>query len=350
MGTQVSAVTMSTQLGFRAIASARLMGLAGMCRCISAAAGLSLLTFSAAGAADPSYPVKPIRFIVPFPAGGNADAIARPLADKLSERWGQQVVIDNRGGAGGVIGESLAAQAAPDGYTILYVSISHAVIPSLYKKLPYDPVKDFEPVVLAVSVPNMLVVHQGVAARSVAELIEMAKARPGQLNYGSSGNGTSQHLAGELFKRRAGVDIVRVPYKGSALAGVDFLAGRLEMMFDVITNSVRYVATGRVRALGITSAKRSSLFPSVPSIGETVPGYELTGWQGILVPARTPPAIVKKLNHTLVDILRSKDIRDKFMSIGAEPVAGTPQEFKTLISSEITRWRDVLKQAGIEAE
>ncbi|MDB5809647.1 MAG: hypothetical protein JWN94_1769 [Betaproteobacteria bacterium] len=319
--------------------------------CVFAAAGFSLLTLSAVTrAADQSYPVKPIRFIVPFPAGGNADAIARPLADKLNERWGQQVVIDNRGGAGGVIGESLTAQAAPDGYTILYVSISHAVNPSLYKKLPYDPIKDFEPVVLAVSVPNMLVVHQGVAARSVGELIEMAKARPGQLNYGSSGNGTSQHLAGELFKRRAGVDIVRVPYKGSALASVDFLAGRLEMMFDVITNCVRYVATGRVRALGITSTKRSSLFPNVPAIAETVPGYDLTGWQGILVPARTPPAIIKRLNEALVDILRSKDVRDKFMSIGADPVAGTPQEFKALIASEIIRWKDVMKQAGIEAE
>jgi tripartite-type tricarboxylate transporter receptor subunit TctC len=317
----------------------------------SVAAGLSLFTLSAAAcAADPAYPVKPIRFIVPFPAGGNADAIARPLADKLNERWGQQVVIDNRGGAGGVIGETLAAQAVPDGHTILYVSISHAVNRSLYKKLPYDPVKDLEPVVLAVSVPNMLVVHQGVAARSVAELVELAKARPGQLNYGSSGNGTSQHLAGELFKRRAGVDIVRVAYKGSALAGVDFLAGRLEMMFDVITNCVRYVATGRVRALGITSVKRSSLFPNVPAIAEFVPDYQLTGWQGILVPARTPPAIVKNLNDALVDILRSKEIRDKFTSIGAEPVASTPQEFKTLIAKEMAKWEQILKQAGIEAE
>lgn len=329
----------------------RLTCLVTMCRGFCVAAGLLLLALSAAaGAADAAYPVKPIRFIVPFPPGGNADAIARPLADKLNERWGQQVVIDNRGGAGGVIGESLAAQAVPDGYTILYVSISHAVNRSLYKKLPYDPGKDFEPVVLAVSVPNMLVVHQSVAARSVGELIELAKARPGQLNYGSSGNGTSQHLAGELFKRRAGVDIVRVAYKGSALAGIDFLAGRLEMMFDVITNCVRYVATGRVRALGITSAKRSSLFPNVPAIAEFVPDYELTGWQGILVPARTPPAIVKKLNDALVDILRSKEIRDKFTSIGAEPVASTPQEFKTLIAKETARWGQILKQAGIEAE
>ncbi|MCW5603733.1 MAG: tripartite tricarboxylate transporter substrate binding protein [Burkholderiales bacterium] len=315
------------------------------------AAGLSLYALGiAAWAADAAYPVKPIRFIVPFPAGGNADAIARPLADKLAERWGQQVVIDNRGGAGGVIGESLAAQALPDGYTILYVSIAHAVNRSLHKKLPYDPVKDFEPVVLAVSVPNMLVVHQAVPARSVVELIELAKARPGQLNYGSSGNGTSQHLAGELFKRRAGVDIVRVAYKGSAAAGIDLVAGRIEMMLDVITNCVRYVATGRVRALGITSAERSSLFPNVPAIGEFVPGYELTGWQGILVPARTPPAIIKKLNDALVDILRSKDIRDKFTSIGANPVANTPHEFKTFIAKERVKWELILKQAGIEAE
>ncbi len=314
-------------------------------------AGAVLLSLGAAAyAADPAYPAKPIRFIVPFPAGGNADAIARPLSEKLSERWGQQVVIDNRGGAGGVIGESLTAQAVPDGHTILYVSISHAVNPSLYRKLPYDAVKDFEPVTLAVSVPNMLVVHQNVPAHTVPELIALAKAKPGQLNYGSSGNGTSQHLAGELFKRRAGVDIVRVAYKGSTLAGVDFLAGRIEMMFDVITNCVRYVATGRIRPLGITSAKRSSLFPNVPSIGEFVPNYELTGWQGILAPAGTPPAIVKKLNTALVEILRSSDVREKFFAIGAEPVGSTPQEFKTLIGKEIVKWGQVMKQAGIEAE
>jgi len=318
---------------------------------LSIAAGIcATLLCAKVYAAEPPYPVKPIRFIVPFPAGGNADAIARPLADKLTERWGQQVVIDNRGGAGGVIGETLAAQAVPDGHTLLYVSMSHAVNRALYKKLPYDPAKDFEPVTLAVFVPNMLVVHQGVAARSVPELIALAKLRPGQLNYGSSGNGTSQHLAGELFKRRAGVDLVRVAYKGSALAGVDLLAGRLEVMFDVITSCVRYVATGRVRALGITSAKRSDLFPSVPTIAEFVPGYELTGWQGILVPARTPPVIVKKLNEALRDILRSKETEDKFRNIGAEPVASTPQEFKTLINTEIVKWGQVLKQSGIEAE
>lgn len=328
--------------------SARSMTMGDAC---SVAAGLLLFALSGAvGAADLAYPVKPIRFIVPFPPGGNADAIARPLADKLNERWGQQVIIDNRGGAGGVIGETLAAQAVPDGHTILYVSIAHAVHRSLYKKLPYDPVKDLEPVVLAVSVPNMLVVHQSVAARSVPELIELAKARPGQLNYGSSGNGTSQHLAGELFKRQAGVDIVRVAYKGSALAGVDFLAGRLEMMFDVITSSVRYVATGRVRALGITSVKRSSLFPNVPAIAEFVPNYELIGWQGVLVPAKTPPATIKKLNDALVSILKSKEIQDKFTSIGAEPVGGTPQEFKALIAKEVVKWERILKQAGIEAE
>lgn len=337
MGKQVSAVIVQRVAGSRSI--------------VFAVTAIALLTFSlAAVAADLSYPAKPIRFIVPFPAGGNADAIARPLADKLSERWAQQVVIDNRGGAGGIIGAGLTAQAAPDGYTILYVSMSHAVNRGLFKKLPYDPVKDFEPVVFAVSVPNMLVVHPGFAARSVPELIAMAREKPGQLNYASSGNGTSQHLAGELFKSKAGVNIARIAYKGSALAGVDLMAGRIEIMFDVITNSVRYIAAGRVRALGITSAKRSGLFPNVPAIAEFVPGYELTGWQGILVPSRTPPAIIKKLNDELVSILRSKEIHDKFTSIGADPVAGTPQEFKTFIAAEIVKWGQVLKQAGIEAE
>lgn len=322
-----------------------------MFQCVVTAAAIAFLSpWTAVSAADSQYPVKPIRFIVPFPPGGNADAIARPLAEKLAERWGQQVVIDNRGGAGGIIGESLTAQAAPDGYTILYVSMSHAVNGALYKKLPYDPVKDFEPVVLAVSVPNMLVVHQGVAARSVPELIELAKSQSGKLNYGSSGNGTSQHLAGELFKRRAGVDIVRVPYKGSALAGVDFLGGRLDMMFDVITSCVRYMATGRVRALGITSAKRSNLFPDVPSIAEFVPGYELNGWQGVLLPAHAPASLTRKLNAALVEILKSREMAEKFRAIGAEPVGSTPEEFKTLIGKEIVKWTQVAREANIKAE
>lgn len=320
-------------------------------RCFPALAALAAgLVLNAGQAYCAAYPTKPIRFIVAFPPGGNADMVARTIGQKLAERLGQQVVIDNRGGAGGIIGEDLAAKSAPDGYTIVLVAISHAVNPSLYKKLPYDAAKDFVPVALVVSVPNVLVVNALVPVKSVPELVALARAKPGHLNYASSGNGTSLHLAGELFKSMTGVDIVRVVYKGGALAATDLGAGQVQMMFAVITSGLSLAKTGRVRALGVTSAKRSAIAPDLPAISEFLPGYELSGWQGILAPAGTAAAIVTMLNVEIARILRMPDVQKRFRGAGAEPVGGTPDEFSAFLNSEVARWSRLLQSTGIRPE
>jgi len=305
---------------------------------------------SAAAAASQDYPVRPVRIIVPYPPGGNADIVGRLIAQKLGERLGQQVVIDNRGGAGGLIGQDIAAKATPDGYTITLVAVSHAVNPSLYKKLPYDSRRDFVPITLAVAVPNLLVVRPSLPVKSVAELIALAKSKPGSLSYGSSGNGTSLHLAGELFKSMTGTDMVRVVYKGSALAATDVFAGRIDLMFDVITTGLANSRAGRVRALGVTSAKRATVAPDIPAISEFVPGYASTGWQGFLAPRGTPAAIVGLLDKNIQAILAMPDVRARFLKMGADPVGIGTTELAAFIDNEMTKWARVLKAAGIKAE
>jgi tripartite-type tricarboxylate transporter receptor subunit TctC len=308
----------------------------------------SMLAIGAAAAAD--YPARPIRMIVPYPPGGNADIVARTIAQKLGESLGQQVVVDNRGGAGGLIGEELAAKAAPDGYTIALVAVSHAVNPALNKSLPYDPQRDFLPITMAVSVPNLLVVHPQLPAQTVPELVALAKAKPGALSYGSSGNGTSLHLAGELFKSLARVDIVRVVYKGSALAATDLFAGRIHLMFDVITTGLVNTRAGRVRALGITSPKRSPVAPDVPANAEFLPGYAMTGWQGLLAPRGTPVQVVALLNRHIVAILKAPDVRERFLAMGAEPSPSSAAEFAVFIKGETAKWTKLLHDAGIRSE
>jgi len=310
----------------------------------------ALFAFFAAAAAAADYPVRPIRMIVPYPPGGNADIVARTIAQKLGESLGQQIVIDNRGGAGGLIGEELAAKAVPDGYTIALVAVSHAVNPALTRNLPFDPQRDFMPVTMAVSVPNLLVVHPQLPAQSVPELISLAKAKPGSLSYGSSGNGTSLHLAGELFKRMAGVDIVRIVYKGSALAATDLFAGRIHLMFDVITTGLTNTKAGRVRALGVTSPRRTPVAPDIPAIAEFLPGYATTGWQGILVPRGTPAPVVARLNKEIVSLLKAPEVRERFLAMGAEPAGSSPAEFGAFIRSETAKWTKLLHDAGIKAE
>lgn len=297
-----------------------------------------------------AYPTKPIRFIVPFPPSGGTDILARYIADKLTEGLGQQVVVDNRVGAGGILGEELAAKSAPDGYVIILVAISHAVNPGLHKKLPYDTVKDFAPVGLLVSVANILVVNPGVPVKSVPELIALAKAKPGALNYGSAGNGSSPHLAGELFKAMAGVEIVRVSYRGGALALTDLLGARIQLMFAVIPTGLPLARTGRLRALAVTSAKRSAAAPDLPTISEFVPGYEFIGWQGVLAPAGTPKSIVATLNREIVKILHMPDARNRFSSEGFEVIGGTPEDFSAFLKSELAKWSNLLRDAGIRAE
>jgi tripartite-type tricarboxylate transporter receptor subunit TctC len=318
--------------------------------CLIATMVTTALLAGLASGAGADYPSRPIRLIVPYPPGGNADIVARIIAQKLGENLGQQIVIDNRGGAGGLIGEELAAKAVPDGYTIALVAVSHAVNPGLHKNLPFDPQRDFAPITLAVSVPNLLVVHPQLPAKSVPELIALAKAKPGSLSYGSSGNGTSLHLSGELFKVMTGIDIVRVVYKGSALAATDLFGGRIHLMFDVITTGLANTKAARVRALGVTSPKRSPVAPEVPAIAEFVPGYATTGWQGFLAPRGTPAPIIGLLNKQIVAILKSPEISERMLAMGAETVGGSPAEFSAFIRVEMARWSALLRNAGIKGE
>ena len=295
------------------------------------------------------YPEKPVRFIVAYPAGGSADLIARVIGQKLADALQQPFVIDNRGGAGGLIGEELAVKSAPDGHTLLLVSISHVVNPHLNAKLAHNPMRDLAPVSLLVSVPNVLVVHQSLPVKSVPELITLAKAKPGQLNYASS-LGTSLHLSGELFKAMAGVDIVAVNFKGGGLAAADLQTGRVQMAFSVFQTAVSLLKTGRLQALGITSAKRSQLLPEVPAIAEFLPGYELTGWLGMLAPAGTPPAIINKLSGEIATILRTPDAQSRLLALGADPIGSTPEQFASFRKAEFAKISKLMSRMNTQTE
>ena len=296
-----------------------------------------------------NYPSKPVRFIVAFPAGGNADLMGRLAAQKLTEGLGRSFVVDNRGGAGGMIAEEITARAVPDGYTLLMVSLAHTVTPAMNKKLAYDPVRDLIPVSLLVSVPNVLVVNKSVSAQSVPELIKLAKAKPGELNYASS-HGTTLHLAGELFKTMTGTDIVNINYKSGGLAAPDLEAGRVQMSFSVMTTAISMLKNGRVRALAVTSAKRSPALPDLPAIAEFVPGYEMTGWQGVLAPAGTPRAIVTRVSAELARAMRTPEVRAKLGSLGADPIGSTPEEFAAFRKAEFARMSTLVAKAGIKSE
>lgn len=295
-----------------------------------------------------NYPAKPIRLIVPFAAGGPMDIMSRAIADKLTAAWGQQVVVDNRGGAGGSIGSEIAAHSAPDGYTLLTGHIgTHAVNVSLYRKLGYDPVRDFAPITLMATLPLGLFVHQSVPAGSVRELIAYAKARPGRINFASAGSGGPTHMAGEMFKAMAGIDIVHVPYKGNAAALNDLVAGQAQMMFSNLLTAMPHVRSGRLRAIAISSAKRSPQAPELPTVAESgVPGYDILPWYGVLAPAGTPRAIVNQLNREIRAILEAPEMKSRFMAQGVDLGASTPEEFGKLIRTEIPKWRKVVKDSG----
>ena len=294
----------------------------------------------AASAQDAAgYPDRPVRLVVPFPSAGAMDSIARILGERIGAEWGQQIVVDNRPGAGGNIGSSAVAEAEPDGYTLLMVSIGHAVNPSLYAKMPFDPVQDFAPVTLVATVPNLLVVHPSVPATSVAELIALAKEQPGSITYASAGYGTSIHLAGELFKTMAGVDMVHIPYKGSGPAVTDLVGGHVQAMFDSVTSALPHVRAGNLKALGVTSAKRSSLLPEVPTIAEAgLPGYEIDPWFGILAPAGTPAAIIVQIQSQVAQALALPEVQEKLAAIGAEPIGSTPEAFSHHLAAETAKW------------
>ncbi|MCX7199003.1 MAG: tripartite tricarboxylate transporter substrate binding protein [Proteobacteria bacterium] len=293
-----------------------------------------------------AWPAKPIRFIVPFAAGGVADVVTRAVTPRLSEALGQPIIIDNRGGAGGTLGTSIGARAAPDGYTFVTPAASHVTTPSLYTKLDFDPVKDFAAVTKIADVPYLLVVPVSSPIRTLADFIATAKANPGKLAYGSAGNGSSNHLAGELLAGRIGASLLHVPYKGSAPALVDVLSGQISFMFDTVNTSTRYIPA-RLRAIGIGTAKRSTLIPDVPPIADTLPGFEAVTWVGLLAPAGTPGAIVSRMHAEIATVVAAPDVRERFSTSGAEPVASTPAHFAAYLAAEVKQWAGVVKQAKI---
>src|SRR5665647_1547502 len=311
------------------------------------------LMLASAGASAQSYPTKLIHLVVPYPAGGPLDIMARAIGQKLTEAWKQPVVVDNRAGAGGNIGADFVAKSAPDGYTLLMGAVAtHAINPTLYGKMPYDPVKDFAPVALVAQVPNILVVNPSVPARSVRELIELARARPGYLNFGSGSTGSTGHLAGELFNTMAGVKMVHIPYKGAAPAMADLLAGQVQLMFDNLASALPHVKAGKLRALAVTTLARSPAMPDLPTIAESgLPGFDLSTWFGLLVPAGTPPEIVAKLNAEVVRALNAKDMRERLEKMGAEPPANnTPERFAAFIRTEAAKYAKVVKDSGAKVE
>jgi len=314
--------------------------------------GLIAAVLFAFGLSCHAFPDKPVRFVIGFTPGGPSDILARAVGQKLAERWGQQVVVENRPGAGGNLAAEAVAKSAPDGHTWLLGNNSIlATNQSLYRQLPYDPVKDFAPVALVAVQPNILVVHPDVKANSVSELISLAKQNPGKLNYASSGAGAAAHLAGELFKTMAGVDIVHVPYKGAQPALTDLIAGHAQLMFATSASVIPYMKAGRLRALAVTTAQRSPSVPDLPTVAEAgLPGFEATTWHGVVVPAATSPALVQRLNQDINAALKEKDLSERLAGLGAEVVTGTPREFADYIAREIPRWSKVVRDSGARAD
>jgi tripartite-type tricarboxylate transporter receptor subunit TctC len=299
-------------------------------------------------ASSQQYPARALRIIVPFPPGGPTDIVARPLAIRLSDALGQSVVIDNRGGAGGNVGADVVAKSPADGYTLLMGTVgTQAINGSLYKKMPFDPVKDFVPISQVASAPVLLVANPKVPVNSVRELIAMAKQNPGALNYGTAGSGSPGHLSGELFKTMAGVNLTHVPYRGSAPAITDLLGGQIQLMFDPIQSPLQHVKAGTLKALGVSSSKRSPLLPDVPTIAESgVPDYETTAWWGIFAPAQTPPAIVERLHDEISKIVRSDFYHQQLASLGAEQVTASAQAFDQFVKQETAKWAKVVRESG----
>jgi len=301
--------------------------------------------------ADP-YPSKTLRFVVPYPAGGPLDAVARLLAQKVSDSMKQTVIVDNRAGAGGNIGADFVAKSAPDGYTLLMGAVAtHAINPTLYSNIPYDAARDFIPVTQIASTPNVLVVNPSLPVTSVAEFIAYAKAHPGKLNFGSGSTGSAGHLAGELFKAMAGVEMTHVPYKGAAPAMTDLIGGRIDLMFDNLASSLAQVKAGKIRAIAVTTAQRSPLAPELPTIAESgLPGFDINTWFGLFVPAHTPPEVVARLHDEFAKALSAPEVRSRMLELGAEPVGSTPQQFAAYIESEAAKYARIIKASGAKAD
>jgi tripartite-type tricarboxylate transporter receptor subunit TctC len=314
--------------------------------------GIWLLAAAAGAGAAESYPEKPVRIVVPFPPGGGNDTIARLVAEKLARSLGQQVVVDNRPGAAGAIGAEIAARAAPDGYTLFLAGVaSHGINPNLRSKLPYDPVRDFRGVSLIATAPLLVVVHPSLPARTVKELVALARARPGAIAFASNGTGGSSHLAVEMFKMMTGTDMLHVPYKGLSGALTDLVSGQVQLMFSSAVAMLPQVKAGRLRAIAMTGASRSPAIPDIPTVAEAgVPGYETGSWYGIVAPARTPRAIVERLGHEIAAIARSPEISNRLVSEAVIPVGSTPEEFDAHIRRELARWAEVVRRAKIKLD
>lgn len=323
-------------------ASLAALSLAAAALALGGAPGSAMATTAA------TYPAKPIRLIVPFPAGGPTDAMARLIGQHLSQRLGQPVVVDNRGGAGGTIATEAVASATPDGYTLFFSTTgTMAINPSLYRSLKIDPVKALDAVGSVASTVNVLVVPNSLPVANVKELVALARQKPGTLTFGSAGNGSSNHLSGELFKSMAGIDIVHVPYKGSAAAFTDLLGGRISMMFDTVSSQVQYIGSGKVKALGVTGPARSEALPKVPTIAESgLPGFDVTIWFGLSAPKGTPPEAVQRLNGELQKVLAQADVKQQLAALGATPLPGTPGDFARLIQHDVAKWTPVVKASG----
>jgi tripartite-type tricarboxylate transporter receptor subunit TctC len=301
--------------------------------------------------AQDTYPARPLRFILPFPPGGGTDILGRLLAERLAANLGQPVVTENRGGAGGNVGAEAAARAAPDGYTIVLVAPSLAISPTLYSRLNYDPVKDFAPVSLVATVPNVMITQSSLPAQTLQEFIAYAHARPGALNFGSGGAGTSNHLAGELFNLVTGAKLVHIPYKGVNLAMQDVLAGNVHLVFIGIPAAAPHIKAGKLRALATVAPQRSSALPDVPTVAEAgLRDFEVTTWYGVLAPAGTPRPIIARLNAELVKVVHSPEVKERLAATGTEPRTSTPEEFADYIKREIAKWGDVIRKAGVKAD
>lgn len=319
---------------------------------VAALAAAALSTGLGAASAQDAYPQQPVRLVVPFAAGGSTDLVARLVAQGMGERLGQQVVVENKGGAGGNLGATAVKQAAPDGYTILMGTIAtHALSASLYEKPPFDPEKDFAPIVLLVTVPNVLTVNKDYPAKDVKELIERLKAHPGEEVWSSSGNGTPLHLSGQLFMTMTGTDMIHVPYQGSGPALVDALSGAVPINFDNLPSSASHIKAGSLRALAVTTKARVPLFPDVPTMEEAgVPGYETNTWNALFAPAGTPPEAIAKLNAAANEALKDPALIEKLAGVGATVVGGTPEALASHVKAEIERWRPVVKAAGVKMD
>jgi tripartite-type tricarboxylate transporter receptor subunit TctC len=319
--------------------------------CIALAIGLTAMASSTFAQAATNYPARPIKIVVPFAPGGTTDMLARLVGQRLTQSWGQPVVIENKPGAGATLGADIVAKSAPDGYTLLMGAAHHTIAQQVYAKIPYHFDRDFAPITMVAMVPNMVVVNSEVPAKNIAEFIALAKTQPGKLNYGSAGAGTAHHLIGEMFKLRAGVDLVHVPYKGSAPAVADLLSGQVQLMFDTVTSGLPQVKAGKLRALAVTTAKRSSAMPDVPSLSETaLPGFDVGTWFGLLAPAATPPAIVQKLNAEIVKIIQQPDVRKQMLEAGSEPMGNTSQQMAAQIKAELEAFEAVVKQIKLVVE